>query len=85
MSERLTIVLEVEQEADGRWSAEIELYPFPGCLAYGDSKEIAIFRSIEIAFFGKCGEHLPWRKLERAIAAGEVPANGWLNPNEGTK
>jgi len=45
MSERLRI--EIEQEADGRWIAEV--LDLPGVLAYGTSREDAIQRAEALA------------------------------------
>ena len=38
----MELVIESEQEADGRWLSEVVL--LPGCLAYGDSEAEAIAR-----------------------------------------
>ena len=45
MSERLRI--EIEQEADGRWIAEV--LDLPGVLAYGTSREDAIQKAEALA------------------------------------
>lgn len=45
MSERLSV--EVEQEQDGRWIAEVPA--LPGVLAYGATREEAITRSEALA------------------------------------
>jgi len=39
--------IEIEQEADGRWIAEVPA--LPGVLAYGDSREQAIARAEALA------------------------------------
>ncbi len=44
--EHLTI--EIEQETDGRWIAEVT--DLPGALAYGSSREVAISRAEALAF-----------------------------------
>lgn len=36
----MTLVVELEREADGRWIAEV--IELPGVLAYGDSREAAL-------------------------------------------
>ncbi len=36
----MTFTIEIEQEADGRWIAEIPV--LPGVLAYGNSRELAM-------------------------------------------
>ena len=38
----MTFLVEVEQETDGRWIAEVP--DLPGVLAYGDSSAVAIAR-----------------------------------------
>ena len=38
----ITFKIEIEQEEDGRWLAEVA--DLPGVLAYGDTQEVAIAR-----------------------------------------
>jgi len=46
--ERLIVfTVEIEQEADGRWLAEV--VELPGVLAYGDSPEAAVSRGQALA------------------------------------
>ena len=45
--EKVVFHLQTEQEADGRWIAEI--IDFPGVLAYGASKEEAIAKAQALA------------------------------------
>ena len=42
------LTVELEQEDDGRWIAEVT--ELPGSLAYGDSREEAISRAEALAF-----------------------------------
>jgi len=68
MSERLRI--EIEQEADGRWIAEV--LDLPGVLAYGTSREDAIQRA----------EALALRALADRLEHGEsIPAIAHLFAN----
>ena len=39
--------VEIEQEADGRWLAEVPA--LPGCLAYGDTREQALANAVDLA------------------------------------
>lgn len=39
--------VEIEQEADGRWLAEVPA--LPGCLAYGDTREQALANAVGLA------------------------------------
>jgi predicted RNase H-like HicB family nuclease len=46
-TEQVMLKIEIEQEADGRWIAEVPA--LPGVLAYGDSREQAIARAEALA------------------------------------
>ena len=39
--------VEIEQEADGRWLAEVPA--LPGCLAYGDTRDQALASAVCLA------------------------------------
>ncbi len=58
----MTLTIEFEQEADGRWIAEIP--QLPGVLAYGDTQDKAAQLARALAF----------RVLADQIEAGEVDA-----------
>jgi len=58
----MTLTIELEQEADGRWIAEVP--ELPGVLAYGDSPDHAAQSARALAF----------RVLADQIDAGEVDA-----------
>jgi len=42
------LTIEIQQEVDGRWIAEVT--DLPGALAYGDTREDAISRAEALAF-----------------------------------
>lgn len=44
----MKLTLEVEQEADGRWLAEVP--DLPGVLAYGQTREAAVAHAEALAF-----------------------------------
>ena len=54
--------VEVEQETDGRWIAEVP--DLPGVLAYGDSRDVAVTRAQALAL----------RVLADRVEHGEEPA-----------
>jgi len=58
----MTLTIEMEQEADGRWIAEVP--ELPGVLAYGDTQDRAAHLARALAF----------RVLADQIEAGEVDA-----------
>jgi predicted RNase H-like HicB family nuclease len=58
----MTLTIEMEQEADGRWIAEVP--ELPGVLAYGDTQDRAAQLARALAF----------RVLADQIEAGEVDA-----------
>lgn len=59
---RMRLTIELEQEADGRWIAEVP--QLPGVLAYGETQEKAAQLARALAF----------RVLADQIEAGEVDA-----------
>ena len=59
----MTLTIELEQETDGRWIAEVP--QLPGVLVYGDSRERASQMARALAF----------RVLADQIEAGEVEAS----------
>ena len=59
----VTLTIELEQETDGRWIAEVP--QLPGVLVYGDSAERAAQMARALAF----------RVLADQIEAGEVDAS----------
>jgi predicted RNase H-like HicB family nuclease len=59
----MTLTIELEQETDGRWMAEIP--QLPGVLVYGDTEE----RTAQLA------RALAFRVLADRIEAGEVEAS----------
>jgi predicted RNase H-like HicB family nuclease len=59
----VTLTIELEQETDGRWIAEVP--QLPGVLVYGDSSERAAQMARALAF----------RVLADQIEAGEVDAS----------
>lgn len=71
-SQDLRFSVELEQETDGRWIAEIP--EIPGALAYGKTKEEAINKAYAIALRAvaddveNSDEDPPNIRLERAIA-----------------
>ena len=63
----MTLTIELEEEADGRWIAEIP--QLPGVLVYGDTSERAAQLARALAF----------RVLADQIEAGEVEASSVNN------
>ncbi|HXK18516.1 MAG TPA: hypothetical protein VNG33_11970 [Polyangiaceae bacterium] len=63
----MTLTIELEQEVDGRWIAEIP--QLPGVLVYGDTSERAAQMARALAF----------RVLADQIEAGEVDASAVTN------
>lgn len=63
----MTLTIELEQETDGRWIAEVP--QLPGVLVYGDSPEKAAQFARALAF----------RVLADQIEAGEVDATSVSN------
>lgn len=46
MKNETTITIELEQEMDGRWIAEV--LEFPGCVAYGATRIEAVAKALDI-------------------------------------
>lgn len=67
MSERMTLTIELEQETDGRWIAEVP--QLPGVLVYGDTADRAAQLARALAF----------RVLADQIESGEVDVNAVAN------
>ncbi len=63
----MTLTIELEQETDGRWIAEVP--QLPGVLVYGDTPERAAQLARALAF----------RVLADQIEAGEVDASSVTN------
>lgn len=63
----MTLTIEFDQEADGRWIAEIP--QLPGVLAYGDTRDKAAQSARALAF----------RVIADQIESGEVDASSIAN------
>lgn len=61
----MKLLIETEQEADGRWIAEIQA--LPGTIAYGDSRERAISNAEALAF------RVLAERLENGEAIPQIP------------
>lgn len=79
----ITFRVEIEQEDDGRWLAEV--VELPGVLAYGDTQAPAVSRVQALALrviaerleHGEAGPELLSISFNAARALGRVPALGW--------
>jgi predicted RNase H-like HicB family nuclease len=80
--EDMTFTLECEQEADGRWIAEVP--ELPGVLAYGSSSADAMAKA-EILALRVFADRLENGESAGAIGRQPKPKRSWLRPKNTCK